>query len=322
MNISVVIPARNDIDNLKKCIDSIKASEKKPHQIIVVDDVSGQDIKTELANEDILILRLPEQGGPSCARNTGAKAADGDIILFLDADVFIKPDTLQKIERLFKEGESAVVGVFDDSWHYENFFSDYKNLLMRYTYENVSERAPLFFTSIAAIKRELFSKTGGFDERYKRPSTEDTAFGNVLWKNGIKPLIAPQISVFHNKGYSFFLVLRTDFLRASGLLKMRLRKDIGGFKVASKTSVPAAFVISVFITISSFLLFLITRSFAILAILLMASGFLNIGYLSWLYKKRGFIFCLKSALFIFIDHLAVFFGLIFGFLSYISGRRY
>ena len=101
MNISVVIPVRNDLGNLRKCIDHIKASKKKPSEILVVDDASDSDLEDGLSDRDISFIKLNKQCGPACARNVGAKAAKGDIIVFLDSDVFIQKDTLDKIAYEF-----------------------------------------------------------------------------------------------------------------------------------------------------------------------------------------------------------------------------
>jgi glycosyltransferase involved in cell wall biosynthesis len=322
MEISIVIPVKNNIENLKKCIDCIQVSEKKPFQIIIVDDASDSDTKVDNLDGQISIERLSIHGGPSRARNCGARFATGDIILFIDADVFVKPDTLTKLVRLFEDNhEDAVVGIFDEPCDGRGFFSEYKNLWMKYTYETISERAALFFTSIAAIRRDVFFRTPGFDERYRRPSTEDTAFGNMLYNKGVKPLISPEISVFHDREYSFLSILKTDFIRASDLLKMELRKDMGNFLREKRTSVPLSFILSVFITSASCLLLIFGRH-TISLFLFIATYILNYRYLLWLYRKKGFIFFLKSSLFIPIDQLTVFLGMIYGLFSYLLGRKF
>jgi glycosyltransferase involved in cell wall biosynthesis len=322
MKLSVVIPVRNDLDNLRKCIDYIMTSDKKPYEIIVVDDASDHELKKYLVDKNVTVVRLNKQGGPARARNIGVKDAEGDIILFIDSDVFVKKDTIDNIFNEFKKGEEAVVGVFDDYRRYKTFFGDYKNLWMKYSYEAISERAALFYTSLAAIKKDIFIKIGGFNENYDKPSTEDTAYGNILWNNGIKPLINPKIKAVHNKEYSLYDVLKTDFYRASDLLKMKLRKDMGELQEGNRTSVPAPFIVSVLATFSALVIFSLTGSLILLALLLMLSIVINFKFLSWIYYKRKWFFVLKSAVFLPLDHLAVLVGMAFGLLSYISGNKY
>jgi GT2 family glycosyltransferase len=322
MNLSIVIPVRNDLDDLSKCIGFIETSSQKPSEILIVDDASDMDIEGCLYDRDVSLIKLDSQRGPAHARNVGAKAAKGDVILFLDADVFLQKDTIKQINDLFEKGEDAVVGVFDDYRQYRSFFGDYKNLWMKYSYENIPKRAALFYTSLAAIRTDVFRKTGGFDENYKRPSTEDTAFGNVLWNNGIRPLINPGIKAVHNKEYSLLGFLKTDFFRASDLLKMKLRKDMGQLREGNRTSVPVFFIISVFSTIAALLVFLVTGKYYLLMLFLAVSILLNFKFLVWLFKRRGFLFAIKTSVFIPVDHLAITAGMISGLVGYFTGRRY
>jgi GT2 family glycosyltransferase len=323
MNISVVIPTRNDLENLRKCIDYIKASSRKPFEILVIDDASVTDLRKMITEDNVTVIRLNKQSGPARARNVGAQTAKGDVILFLDSDVFIDNDTLDKITFEFENNlEDAVVGIFDDYRKYKSFFGDYKNLWMKYSYENITKRAALFYTSLAAIKKDVFLNVGGFDENHKRPSTEDTAFGNALWNNGIKPLISSQIKAVHNKEYSLCGILKTDFYRASDLLKMKLRRDMGTLQKGNRTSVPILFIISVFSTLIAFMLFFASGEYYLLIILIFLSIFLNLKYLIWLFKKRGLLFALKSAVFLPIDHFVIISGMAFGLLGYISGSKY
>jgi glycosyltransferase involved in cell wall biosynthesis len=322
MNISVVIPARNDLGNLRKCIDYIEASEIKPSEIIVVDDASDSDLKDRFQDRNVSFVKLDKQSGPARARNVGVETATGDVILFIDTDVFIHKDTIGIINNEFaNNGENAVVGVFDDFSGYKSFFGDYKNLWMKYSYEVIPERAPLFYTSLAAIRKEVFVKTGGFNENYNRPSTEDTAYGNILWNNDIRPLIKPEVKAVHNKEYSLYGILKTDFYRASDLLKMKLRNDMGNIQEGNRSSVPSTFILSVFSTLMSFLLFFVTGN-SLFFLLLLLSILLNSHYLVWLFNRRGLVFAFKSATFLPLDHLIVIAGMTVGLFSYLSGKKY
>jgi len=56
MNISIVIPARNDLDNLRKCISYLEASTIKPFEILVVDDASEPDLSVGLLTGMLFLL--------------------------------------------------------------------------------------------------------------------------------------------------------------------------------------------------------------------------------------------------------------------------
>jgi Flp pilus assembly protein TadB len=143
-----------------------------------------------------------------------------------------------------------------------------------------------------------------------------------LWNNGIRPLINPEVKAVHKKEYSLCGILKTDFFRASDLLKMKLRKDMGELREGNRTSVPVFFIISVFSTIAALLVFLVTGKYYLLMLFLVVSILLNLKFLVWLFNRRGILFALKAAAFITVDHLVIFIGLVSGFFSYLSGSRY
>ena len=85
--ISVIIPAYNYAKFLPQCIKTLlaQASDLFELEIIVVDDGSTDDTRDVVASYDVRYL-YQENQGLSAARNTGIRAAQGDYVLFLDAD--------------------------------------------------------------------------------------------------------------------------------------------------------------------------------------------------------------------------------------------
>ncbi len=94
--ISTIIPAHDAAAYLSACLESVLAQQGPfRHEVIVVDDAST-DATAEIANRysawvaaggtGVQLLRLPENLGPSAARNHGIAAASGSLIAFLDAD--------------------------------------------------------------------------------------------------------------------------------------------------------------------------------------------------------------------------------------------
>lgn len=94
--ISIIIPALNEEKYIGKTLQSIKGSNFKDYEIIVV--ANGCTDKTidkarKLADR-IIVLK---ENGASRARNAGAEKAKGDVLIFLDADTLVDKDTLGKI---------------------------------------------------------------------------------------------------------------------------------------------------------------------------------------------------------------------------------
>ena len=99
--ISVIIPARNEEKTLPLLLQDLKEQDIIPHEIIVVDDDSEDGTATiaRAFGVTVVSLRGKPSGwvGKSWACQSGAEAASGDSILFLDADVRLSPDGLRRI---------------------------------------------------------------------------------------------------------------------------------------------------------------------------------------------------------------------------------
>jgi len=100
---SIIIPAHNEEAYLQKTIDSLRNQSLQDHETIVV--TNGCSDKTEeIAKKNVnakvrhLSLSKPNV---SVARNAGALNAQGELLLFLDADTQLAPDSLQKIKEQF-----------------------------------------------------------------------------------------------------------------------------------------------------------------------------------------------------------------------------
>ena len=102
---SIIIPAHNEERYLENTLKSIKGQTVKEYEIILV--TNGCTDKTEEiakrnADAKTRHLSLPKPN-VSVARNAGALNAQGDILLFLDADTQLASDSLEKIKEKFTE---------------------------------------------------------------------------------------------------------------------------------------------------------------------------------------------------------------------------
>lgn len=127
---------------------------------------------------NVKILRMKRNTGPAHARNVGVKYARGRVILFLDSDILLYKNTLNKVAKSFKKDPDlfALTGVWDKRQNCNKFFPKFK-ALRDWSYW-INERDPrnyyyLFSTRIAAIDRGLFLRLGGFDDTYKAALVED-----------------------------------------------------------------------------------------------------------------------------------------------------
>lgn len=329
IQISVIIPVERARGAFHDCLSALFRSELVDFEAILVDDGMDREARRIATLHPCRIV--PNDGhGVSAARNTGVRHARAEIVFFIDSDIVVRPDTLRLLLNEFADLEVAgVVGVQSEELPFTDFFSQYKNLWMRYTYLIVPENIALFYTSAAAIRRTAFLKTGGFDEQYTMPSVEDTDFGGKLRRHDLRIRSAKHIEVVHLKEYNCYSTLRTDFLRSAALVRHILRhwSGRGGARIR-ETSVPLSFMLGVPISVFSLLfLFLAVLSPALLPIAGFAIGIatyllLNLKFLAYLHRVKGFSFLFKSCVFLCIDILWVDVGIGYGLLSFLKGIRY
>lgn len=116
MRVSVVIVTKNRVESLKECIKCLLNQTVLPYELIIVDG-SDNDATREYVNGLIegnmrfsLHLCKQDRGGTATARNIGAGIAKGDIILFVDDDVLLYPDYIEKLIRSFNDDIICVGG--------------------------------------------------------------------------------------------------------------------------------------------------------------------------------------------------------------------
>jgi glycosyltransferase involved in cell wall biosynthesis len=214
LKISVIVPNHNGSGTLKQCLEAIRSSSYKEYEYIVVDDASTDNsvaMAKSLSARVVVMEGKPL--GPASARNHGAQAAAGDILFFVDADVVIYPDTLQKIAGTFAASPelAAVFGSYDDNPGDVRFLSQYKNLFHHFVHQHADENSTSFWSGCGAIRRAAFIDIGGFDTlKYPHPSIEDIELGRRLISRGYKIRINKTIQVKHLKRWTLSGLVKTD----------------------------------------------------------------------------------------------------------------
>ncbi len=332
--ISVVIPVYNGERTLGRTLQAIYASEYANFEVIVVDDGST-DRTVEIAHKySCRVMKTQKKGsGPANGRNVGADAALGKYILFTDDDVLVQPQTLSQIVSDFENDSSAaaVVGNLVEENSMKNFFSRFKNLHHRYYISIFPKYIHVTFTSITAIRKDIFQKANGFDTTIDTPSVEDVEFGQRLTDLGYKILHDKTLTVVHEKHYSMKSYFKNTLNRSYCYFKLFMINQGKRRLINEKKAVyfPWSAVISFMIgpiipalLLAGILAFNKASFFLLLpASLLFLFALLNKGFLLYLLKIRGFFFSISSLFVVLADSWIISIGSSFALVDLILNKR-
>jgi glycosyltransferase involved in cell wall biosynthesis len=251
VTITTIIPARDAAGYLQRCLKALRDSTFAPLEIIVVDDGS-KDNTAEVAREfgAIVMSTGGNSMGPSFARNLAARTAQGDIIFFVDSDVCVKADTLQKIRDSFDADAEldALMGSYDNNPSEPDFISQYRNLMHSFVHQTGSERASTFWSGCGAIRRQVFLDNSGFSEGYGRPAIEDIELGYRLVQAKRKIILDRSLLVTHMKRWTFWGLIKTDIFDrgipwTELILRDRRMPDDLNLQLSQRVSVALVFIL-------------------------------------------------------------------------------
>jgi GT2 family glycosyltransferase len=250
MRISVVVPAFDNATELTECLRALVPSAGPETEILVVDDASTDNTGGVASRFGVRLFRLERNSGAGAARNHGAKQATGDVLLFVDSDVVVAPDTVARVARVFEERPdvAAVFGSYDAAPRAPGLVSQFRNLLHHFVHQQGDREASTFWAGCGAVRRAVFEASGGFDTgRYTR-AIEDIELGYRLREAGHRILLDKDLRVTHLKCWTLASFLRTDVLyRALPwsrlILQRRLRLDHLNLKPAHRVSVALALIV-------------------------------------------------------------------------------
>jgi GT2 family glycosyltransferase len=325
LSVSVIVPVHNGGPVFARCLESLLGAYPAPDEIIVVDDCSTDGSGIAAQRHDVTLVRTDRQRGPAAARNQGARAARGDLLFFVDADVTLPVAALDTILPLFRHSPdvAAVIGSYDDEPPAPNLLSQYKNLLHHHVHQQASEEGFTFWGACGVIRRHVFLEREGFDERYQQPCIEDIRLGYRLKAAGHRIRVCKELQVKHWKRWGAASLLRSDFcLRAMPWTALileagRLENDLN-ISRASRARVVLACVLLAVLGAACWW----PPALALAALLTSALLALDAPLLRFFQKKRGLWFAVRTIPWHWFSH--VYCGLAFAFglaRHHLSGRR-
>lgn len=237
MRFSVVVPARvhdeETVGHLAACLAALAACDPPPAEVVVVDD--GSPVALPTRPEAHFRWHHQANRGPAAARNAGAALAGGDVLVFVDADVEVPPDTFRRLAEDFARTPEAqaVWGTVTAAHVNPGLVSRYKNHTHRHFTLRQEARTRHLTTMLAAIRRDAFLAAGGFDEALTTVSVEDVELGRDLFERGALVLLDRELEVGHRHRFTLARAVRNDFHKARHHARTTLdRLAAGGASVA------------------------------------------------------------------------------------------
>jgi glycosyltransferase involved in cell wall biosynthesis len=289
MTLAVIIPVFNSSALLRETLLALRSSSRLPDEFFVVDDCSTDDSANLAETFGATVLRMTQNVGPAACRNYAALAAKSDILVFLDADTCVHPETLKRMELLLADTTlTGVFGSYDDTPRDQGLCSQYRNLAHCYVHHSSNRAALTFWSGCGAIRREAFMEAEGFDERYRKPSIEDIELGYRMTDGGAHILLDPDVVVTHTKRWTVWNSITTDIV-SRGIPWMVLLLERGripnDLNLKRRHRVAAALTaLSLLSVLASAWSLVWLQVAAILAALALA---MDAGLLRFIYRKRG-----------------------------------
>ncbi|MEP3560941.1 MAG: glycosyltransferase [Marinobacter sp.] len=244
--VSVLVPAFNEEEFINECLLQLRNQDypSSSYEIIVMDNGSKDSTVDICKSHGVNVIDASGRliGG---VRNLGAKHAQGEVLAYIDADCIASTDWISNgVTTLLSDkslgalgggfGVRADASWVEKAWVISEFDDDFIS-------------SDILATGSFFIKKEIFIKVGGFNEKIK--AGEDTEISRSLLKHGFSLALTKSVNVIH-LGYprtlgKFFI---RQFWQSSDYLRTRKK----GFDAVF--SVTLIFIFLFFMALASLLL--------------------------------------------------------------------
>ena len=226
--LDIIIPVLGQFDLLERCLDSIpEAVGNFEYNVICIDNASPKEEADEFYSKyagSVFVIRNRENLGFPKACNQGAKRKTSPLIFFLNSDVILEPNAIDLLVRALDEPETGIVGMrlmfpeYAEGLNHQirpagtiqhigmetdihgKFLHSY--LGWRANHPKVLAMRDVYAVSGAALmtRRNIWNKTGGFDEIYSPGTWEDIEYCMKVRELGYNIIVVPEAKGVHFTG--------------------------------------------------------------------------------------------------------------------------
>jgi glycosyltransferase involved in cell wall biosynthesis/MoaA/NifB/PqqE/SkfB family radical SAM enzyme len=314
--LSVIIPIYNDEKYIGKCLDSIFDSDYPDFEVIIVNDASTDRSSDIIKRFLCRVIDLEKNRGVAYARNEGARAAKGDVLVFFDSDVVVEKDTLSKFARAYEDPNVKICQCrITPHSLTPGFASEFVAIMLDYRAGLMVPYTTYLLTMAFSIKRSVFFEIGGFNTNFKLSGGEEFEIGTVIQRHNYKMFLDMSFGVYHH--YPHFLrrfkkLIRRSYVYGLVVLRRNFKLDKGYGTLRDGINAMLSMLGIFSLCISPFIPYLALLFFATLA----THTVLDFGIYAHVARRKGLLFFLRSIPVNYLWYLSMGMGVTAAILTY------
>jgi len=232
-DISVVVPVYNDPNGIQTTLRSLveQTYPDSSYEVLPVDNGSTDEtpaVINSFATESSPVepLSEPDIQSSYAARNRGIEHATGRTIAFIDADMWVDEDWVERIATKAEETESVYMGCNVELVPENDppTIPEQYNAETGFPVESYIRHDHFAPTCCLVVQSQVFDEVGLFDERMI--SSGDKEFGWRVHQRGIKQQFVPDITMYHPTRCSLLSLCRKAYRVGKGQVQLRRRHSM------------------------------------------------------------------------------------------------
>lgn len=212
--VTIVIPAHNQLECCRSCIESVQANTRPPYRLILVDNGSTDGVAEYFDSAPRAeVIHNQENLGFAAAVNQGIRAAQGHVLL-LNSDTIVPPGWLEPLEAALLSAEDVgmagpVTNEVSGGQRIEAPDFDSVEAINRFAqawakqHRGEIEETVRLVGFCLLIRDTIIEKVGLFDERFGIGNCEDDDYGLRVLHAGRRLVVAREVFVFHYGNRTF-----------------------------------------------------------------------------------------------------------------------